>query len=245
MNDTEYKIPNLQPIPFRIHIGVTGRRKLKHPEKLQEQVRQSLEKLLWSLFDETSRKAIERVKQAGTTPIMYRVLSPLAEGADRVVARAVLDFPHASLVAVLPLTVEDYLDDFATDESKREFRELLSKSDCPVILRRHSIREDRRDPEDQAELRREAYEAAGRYVVNHCDVLIALWDGNPSNGRGGAAEIVEFALRQKRPVIRVWDGVLEVLNHEKSNRLDATSITDIDRFNCQQITKNQRAEYTG
>jgi hypothetical protein len=244
MNDTEHEIPNLEPISFRINIGVTGHRKLKHPEELQEQVKQSIDKVLWSLFDETSRKIIEGVKQAGTTPILYRVLSPLAEGADRVVARTVLDNPQASLVAVLPLTVEDYLEDFATDESKREFRALLSKSNRPVILRRHSIREDRRDPKDQAELRREAYETAGRYVVNHCDVLIAIWDGKPSKGRGGTAEIVEFALRKERPVIRVWDGVLEVLNREKCNRLDATPITGIERFNCQRITKDQRAEYT-
>ena len=41
----------------------------------------------------------------------------------------------------------------------------------------------------------------GRYVVDHCDVLIALWDGMPSSGQGGTAEIVSYAKEQCRPVV--------------------------------------------
>jgi hypothetical protein len=184
MNHEENAIPGFQPIPFRICIGVTGHRKLEHPELLKEQVNEAIEKVIWSLFDASSSKTIERVKQTRTTPVLFRVLSPLAEGADRIVARAVLEYPQASLVAVLPLTVEDYLEDFKTDESKKDFRELLSKSDRPMLLRKRSIREDRSDPQDQADLRRAAYEAAGQYVVDHCDVLIAVWNGNPAQGQG-------------------------------------------------------------
>ena len=46
----------------------------------------------------------------------------------------------------------------------------------------------------------EAYEAVGRYVVQHCDLLIAIWNGQPGNGRGGTAEIVQFAVEQGRPM---------------------------------------------
>ena len=35
--------------------------------------------------------------------------------------------------------------------------------------------------------RDEAYERAGRHVVDRADVLIALWDGQPPRGRGGTA----------------------------------------------------------
>ncbi len=33
----------------------------------------------------------------------------------------------------------------------------------------------------------------GHYVLDNCDVLIAIWDGEPSRGQGGTAEIVEKA----------------------------------------------------
>ena len=80
---------------------------------------------------------------------------------------------------MLPLALEDYLDDFATKESKQGFRELLSKSNRPVLLREKLIRDERRDPEDKVEPRRDAYLAAGHYVVDHIDLLIAVWVGGP------------------------------------------------------------------
>ncbi|MGA3159798.1 MAG: hypothetical protein ABSC77_01175 [Terracidiphilus sp.] len=60
------------------------------------------------------------------------------------------------------------------------------------------------DCADQQEAqRRDAYAQAGRYVVDHCDVLIAVWDGKPARGRGGTAKIVQYAQEQNRPIIRV------------------------------------------
>jgi hypothetical protein len=73
-----------------------------------------------------------------------------------------------------------------------------------VFLRAGRIQDESCDPETQAELRFDAYAAVGRYVVDHCDVLIAVWDGKPSASRGGTAEIVRYALQQDRPVLRVW-----------------------------------------
>jgi hypothetical protein len=55
------------------------------------------------------------------------VLSPLAEGADRVVARAVLDYRGAHLDVVLPLSIEDYLEDLEPEYSMEEFRDLLAE----------------------------------------------------------------------------------------------------------------------
>ena len=46
---------------------------------------------------------------------------------------------------------------------------------------------------DSSETREKAYERVGRYVVDRCDVLIALWDGERSRGHGGTAEIVDYA----------------------------------------------------
>jgi len=41
------------------------------------------------------------------------------------------------------------------------------------------------------------------YMLDHCDRLIAVWDGLPARGPGGAGQIVEQARRQSIPVIWV------------------------------------------
>jgi hypothetical protein len=206
-------MPDFEPTPYRIRIGVTGHRKLNDPAAMQVLVKKAIDAEVEKLLPKDSRQNIERVRRVGTTAVSFRVLSPLAEGADRMVARAVLDYPGARLDVVLPLTVEDYLEDFNTEESKTEFRDLLARCRRPVPLRTRRICDDCRDPGGQAELRRDAYDRAGRYVVDHCDVLIAVWDGQPARGRGGTAEVVKYAQERKRPIIRVWGDAFEVLRH--------------------------------
>jgi hypothetical protein len=237
------QMADFESIPYRIRIGVTGHRKLDDPATMQALVKKAIDAEVEKLFPEESRRNIERVRRAGTTAISFRVLSPLAEGADRVVARAVLADPDARLDVVLPLALEDYLEDFATEESRKEFGELLGCCRKPVPLRRRRIQDDRRDPGDQAELRHDAYRQVGQYVVDHCDVLIAVWDGQPSRGRGGTAEIVQYAQEQNRPIIRVWGDSFEVLNRDNNNGLDASALDAIDQFNRQAITPDERASY--
>jgi hypothetical protein len=234
---------DFEPIPYRIRIGVTGHRNLDDPAAVQSAVKKAIDAEIEKLFPGDSRRTIERVRRAGTTPVSFRVLSPLAEGADRVVALAVLDFPGARLDVVLPLALEDYLEDFATEESKEQFRDLLARCRKPVTLRARRLRDDRHDPGDQAELRRQAYRQMGQYVVDHCDVLIAVWDGQPSRGRGGTAETIQYALDQDRPILRVWKDSFEVLNRDSNNGLNASALDAIDQFNRQAITPEQRASY--
>jgi hypothetical protein len=117
------------------------------------------------------------------------VVSSLAEGADRLVAERVLARPNARLAVILPLAADDYERDFATDESVAEFRGLLARADTVCT-----------SEVPAGASRRDAYERAGLDVVARCDVLVALWDGAASRGRGGTAEIVEHARRMGRRV---------------------------------------------
>jgi len=236
-------MPDFEPIPYRIRIGVTGHRRLDDPVAMQATVGKAIDAEVEKLFPPQSRQDIARVRRAGTTAISFRVLSPLAEGADRVVARAVLDYPGARLDAVLPLTVEDYLEDFETEASKQEFRDLLALCRRPVLLSSRRVAGDRHDPEERAELRRNAYTRVGQYVVDHCDVLIAVWDGQPARGPGGTAEVVQYGREQHRPVIRVWGDAFEVLNRDINHGLDASALEGIDRFNRQAIAPERRAAY--
>ena len=46
--------------------------------------------------------------------------------------------------------------------------------------------------------RQAGYERSGQYIADQCDALIAIWDGLPARGRGGTAEIVAYARKNKR-----------------------------------------------
>ena len=50
----------------------------------------------------------------------------------------------------------------------------------------------------------EAYFAAGRRVVDLCDTLLAVWDGQPALGLGGAADVVQYAQSLGRRVDVIW-----------------------------------------
>ena len=236
-------MPDFESIPYRIRIGVTGHRKLDDPAAMQALVKKAIDAEVEKLFPEESRQNIERVRRAGTTAISFRVLSPLAEGADRVVARAVLDDPDARLDVVLPLTLEDYLEDFATEESRKEFENCSAVAESRSFCGRGASGMTAAIPATRPNCAAMPTAKWAEYVVDHCDVLIAVWDGQPSRGRGGTAEIVQYAQEQNRPIIRVWGDSFEVLNRDNNNGLDASALDAIDRFNRQAITPEQRAGY--
>ena len=172
--ETEWPPEGEGQLPFSLRIGVTGHRELPDPAALLPAVRAALQGL------------IERFLGPGAEPALL-VVSALAEGADRLVATEVLAGPDATLEAALPLPPAEYLGDFTGDASKAEFNDLLGRA-ASVWLARPGASRD------------EAYERAGRHVVDRADVLIALWDGEPPRGRGGTATIVAYAREQGVPV---------------------------------------------
>jgi hypothetical protein len=58
---------------------------------------------------------------------------------------------------------------------------------------------------------RNAYMLASEEVLDSIDSLIAVWDGGPSGGHGGTADVVEAARARGLPVTVVWpDGASRV-----------------------------------
>lgn len=159
-----------------IIIGVTGHRDLRPEDasQLQSRVRAILEELR---------------KNYPATPLL--VLAPLAEGADRMVARVALE-QSASLVVPLPFPPEEYEKDFQTRDSKNEFRDLLNQaSKCfelpPANGNSSTIPAPGPDRDRQ-------YTQVGAYIAHHSHILIALWDGERTALEGGTARIVDFKL---------------------------------------------------
>src|SRR6185437_8486395 len=97
----------------------------------------------------------------------------------------------ARLIVPLPMPREDYMQDFQTDESRAEFMDLLEQADLHFELHlvhgtsENTIKGDNVDRAHQ-------YAHVGAYIVRHCQILIALWDGVESTAEGGTAEIVKF-----------------------------------------------------
>jgi len=133
------------------------------------------------------------------------VVSSLAEGADRLVAAAVLKRPHSCLQAVLPLPKFDYLGDFATPASKEDFLRFLARTDDVVELPAQPSRDD-------------AYAAANDRLLDGVDVLIAVWDGKGAQGHGGTAEVVGRARASHLPVAWVHAG------NRKPGTMEPTSL---------------------
>jgi len=108
-----------------VRLGVTGHRVLPDEKVIVPIVRDFLLSQLPRLLDQN------RGDWDGAPPPLpgrLTILSALAEGADRLVAREVLRFPGSSLEAVLPLRDEDYHRVFSTEESRGEFLELLARA---------------------------------------------------------------------------------------------------------------------
>ena len=206
-----------QDNPARVVIGVTGHRTLKNIPELTQAIQAALAKIK------------QMVPPMRNMPVVYSVLSPLAEGADRLVAKEVLKVPESILEVGLPMEKDDYIQDFITKESKAEFEELLSEAKSVRVL-----------PTQRS--RTKAYEQVGHYVVDNCDVLIAIWDGKPAAGQGGTAEIVQYARWAKCPLVWINTEDPEKVVVEPGRGLNITSLRGIDEFNSEQVEPNEFKE---
>jgi hypothetical protein len=158
-------------------LGVTGHREFR-PDDVEP-----LESLVTSVI-------AGLIHRYGHTPLI--VLTPLAEGADRLVAEVALAH-GASLVVPLPFARRRYEATFRDEESRRHFTRLVTD---PRTLRVMELPELPHtagpDEIDEATYRRFAYLRCGAFVARHSQLLIALWDGQPAQGTGGTAAVVEY-----------------------------------------------------
>jgi SMODS and SLOG-associating 2TM effector domain 1 len=125
-------------------------------------------------------------------------LSSVALGSDALFAHHVLERKIA-WQALLPFQPAEFRKDFDA-KSWAEVEGLLARAESVTVLGGDGERE-------------EAYLDCGIETVNACDVLIALWDGEPARGRGGTAEVVTYARELSKPLI-VIDPVTGALRRE-------------------------------
>ena len=178
------KRPSANPaIPFTV--GVTGHRNLSRVE--EERIRPFLDEFLFS-----------HAHKHPDLPI--RLLSGMAEGADRIVARVFIEVKKRliseghteadkwQLIATLPFAEEAYRNDFP--ESSAEFSELISAADDVVTITHQPLGDLQSNPDK----RDDGYEAQGHYMLRHSHLIIALWDGIHLDLRGGTSHVVRLKI---------------------------------------------------
>lgn len=158
-------------------VGVTGHR----PARLRDADA--------ALLRARIREVLDRIATAtGVSPV---ILSPLAEGADRLVAWTALR-AGLPLHCVLPFPRDVYARDFPTASSREDFAALLDAAAIVVELDGSAATPEERDA---------GYRAVGDYTVARCTLLIAVWDGAAPRGEGGTGEVVALALARRIPVV--------------------------------------------
>jgi hypothetical protein len=124
-----------------------------------------------------------------STPL--RIVSALAEGADRLVAEVALAEGHELLVP-LPLEPADYEHDFPA--SIAEFHSILRRIPPEQVF--VLTPEAGSDPEQLTahERRERRYRAVDIFLAQQSHLLLALWDGRPTTSIAGTAAVVRLKL---------------------------------------------------
>lgn len=146
-------------------------------------------------------------------PPVAKLITSLAEGADVLAAEAALD-AGLGISVCLPFPPQTYAEDFGEEEWK-DTQALIDRADSMMALTDHH-------GADNA-----AYEMAGKMVLGQCDILLAVWDGEASRGRGGTTEVIAEAVALNQPVIHIdatgkappellWGGLHEALPERPS-----------------------------
>lgn len=168
----------LYEIPFVV--GITGHRDLL-PAQLPA-IRAAIETLLKRLV--------------GTHPdLRIQLLCAMADGADLLVADVALDL-GIDVLALLTFPEDICRADLASEEARAAFDRVMARAErlelpLPPDITRESLGTDGPQRDQQ-------YQRAGLLLARYCSLLVAIWDGRPTNHVAGSARVIEFHRRGLR-----------------------------------------------
>lgn len=122
-------------------------------------------------------------------------ITSLAAGADQLFARVVLQ--HGGLLEVV-IPFSGYQSTFSNQNDRDEYYRLLKQASRADVLPGGGSYE-------------EAYLASGKKMVDQSEMIVAVWDGKPAAGLGGTGDVVEYAMRQRKPILHI-----DPIRHEVS-----------------------------
>lgn len=198
---------NIPKVARTIKIGVAGPSKINNIASVQKGVRDILFKMDSKLTE---------------TPYCFVVISPLAEGADRILAREIIDFKGSDnhLKSYLEVILKN---DHSTEDNKLSGLIDLSISTKTLdeILKEDIYKEIAED-----------YSHAGQVVVDKCDFLIAVMD---EKSKGDTAFIVEYARNDlNKPIFIINSNKNSILEIDTDHYFKSLEYQNI--YNKEKIT---------
>ncbi len=148
-------------------------------------------KLPWG-YDETDRRAVSLkrrildVTDAVCSSGVRSFLCGMATGCDLYFCEAVLSlrqkYPDIVIEAAVPFAGQ--ADGWPPEQRARYARLLASCDKCTVLCQNYT---------------RECMMERNRYMVDHCGILIACFDGKP----GGTLNTIRYAMEKDREIIQI------------------------------------------
>jgi hypothetical protein len=213
-------MPEIDDNDYRIHliIGITGHRDIpqEDADRLKEKIR--------GIFKELK-------EEYPNTPLL--LLTPLAEGADRIAAKAAIE-EGIDYVVVRPFQEEEYVKDFP--ESKDEYYDLRDKEKHKNLKGIFSLEYIMNDnAKHYGPERDKLYENVGAYMVRHSQILIGLWDGKEGK-KGGTSEIINLKLKglpdeyhpHRDKLDKPDTGPVYIINTRRKGSNSADSTSDLE-----------------
>lgn len=115
------------------------------------------------------------------------LLSPLAEGADQLVAEIFLKHENRVLDVPMPFSEETYLKAL-NPTARQNFLILVKEAEHIFEVPKVCVH---------------PYENIGHYLVDNSDVLLALWDGTSNGKQGGTADVVSYAKSKNHTIVHL------------------------------------------
>ena len=141
-----------------------------------------------------------------------KVISGMALGWDMALAQAAIN-QNLPLVAAVPFAGQEKQ---WPQSSQTQYHSILSKTSETVIV---------------CEGGYEAWKMQVRnvWLVDHCDLLVALWDGS----KGGTGNCIDYAKKKDKPIKNLWP-VLQPLfvfeSYRKLNELCFARYTELEKL---------------
>jgi len=173
-------------------IAFTGHRELANEAPVREALRSAL------------RELNDRITRQGGQAELY---SSIAAGSDVLCVEVAREL-QLPVHLILPLEEDAFAGTFESgwDRSMRQIEAIRAAGGTVRIANA-----DRKPPA--------CYFDTGTQMLEACDVLVAVWDGQLAQGTGGTAEIVELARNLKKPLVWI---------HAQTGKREYTDFPDND-----------------
>lgn len=181
-----------------LQIGISGHRLNKLPPATHAAIRARLSEVQALVTAVAGEIAAGADRLYAPDPPLLRLVSGLAEGADRIAIEAA---PAGwEIAALLPMPREEYARDFDTGDGAAESRAAFERHLTQAVTVTELPLLDGFAGGDPT-CRGLQYAAMGTFLVRQSDLLIAVWDGDKAAGAGGTGTVVAEALGSGRDVV--------------------------------------------